>query len=332
MRIALFHNLPLGGALRVVEEQVKHLKHEIKIFTTNPSLGRNRLKRDFNNFFYLNHLHKELAEKIEKENFNIVLVHHDKNTQAPFLLRHLRTPSVYFCEEWLRIVYEKELAFKKKVKLHKLIYEKISRSFRKKIDYINTNSASEIIANSSFTSSNIYKAYKKNSIVINPSVDSKKFKKTIRKRANQVLFVGSKDKINGYHLAQKAASLARVELKVIGGERLTDKELVNEYSKSIASINTSVNEPFGLVAIESMACETPALAVNEGGYVDSVVSGKTGFLLKRDAEEFAKKITLLKNKGLANKMGKLGRKHVIANFSWEKHVNLLEEVLKRNAI
>jgi len=331
MRIALFHNLPPGGALRVVEEQVKHLKHKTRIFTTNPNLGRNRLKRDFKNFFYLNHLHKELAEKIEKENFNIVLVHHDKNTQAPFLLRHLKTPSVYFCEEWLRIVYEKELAFKKKVKRHKLIYEKITRSYRKNIDYINTVSASEIIANSNFTSSNIYKAYKKNSIVINPSVDSKKFKKTIKKRANQVLFVGSKDKINGYHLAQKAANLARVELKVISGERLTDKELVNEYSKSIASISTSINEPFGLVPIESMACETPALAVNEGGYMDSVVSGKSGFLLKRDAVEFAKKIVLLKNKDLANKMGKLGRKHVITNFSWGKHVNLLEEVLKRNA-
>ena len=37
-------------------------------------------------------------------------------------------------------------------------------------------------------------------------------------------------------------------------------------------------EPFGLVLIESMACGTPVLALNEGAVSEIVADGRTGFV------------------------------------------------------
>lgn len=53
-------------------------------------------------------------------------------------------------------------------------------------------------------------------------------------------------------------------------------------SWAIASICVSKNEDFGMVAIESMASGVPVIAVDEWWYRESVVSGKTGFLITSD--------------------------------------------------
>ncbi|MBC7503770.1 glycosyltransferase [Candidatus Gracilibacteria bacterium] len=60
-------------------------------------------------------------------------------------------------------------------------------------------------------------------------------------------------------------------------------------SGSIASICVSKYEDFGMVAIESMACGIPVIAVNEGGYRESIGEGKTGYLV--DPENLEQNIT-----------------------------------------
>ena len=53
-------------------------------------------------------------------------------------------------------------------------------------------------------------------------------------------------------------------------------------SGSIASICISENEDFGMVAIESMACGVPVIAVDEWGYRESMVVGETGYLVESE--------------------------------------------------
>ena len=48
---------------------------------------------------------------------------------------------------------------------------------------------------------------------------------------------------------------------------------------AIASICISSNEDFGMVAIESMACGVPVIAVDEWGYRESIARGKSGYLI-----------------------------------------------------
>ena len=98
MRIAVFYNLDKGGALRVVEEEIKYLKkrHQVRVFKNSLELKGWRPFKDFQNFIILRWDHKKLAEKIDRNKFDVVLVHPDKYTQAPFVLRYVTIPSVYF--------------------------------------------------------------------------------------------------------------------------------------------------------------------------------------------------------------------------------------------
>ena len=108
----------------------------------------------------------------------------------------------------------------------------------------------------------------------------------------------------------------------------SDRQLAKIYSESFATVCPAREEPFGLVPLESMACETPVLAVDEGGYKETVVDGVTGFLLPRDPKAFAEKIKyLIKNPNVARKMGKAGRKHVKKTFRGENHARDVEKLL-----
>lgn len=368
MRIAVYHNLLVGGAKRVVYEEVKKLrrKHELflfrlketdeslwdirpfmkKVFDYSFDINRyktillKRLEKDFNNFFLLNRLHRRIAEDINKSKCDVCLLHPDIYTQSPYLLRYLSVPSVYYCHELLRIAYEKELKISKDIFIANMFYENATRKIRKSIDKSNARHADKIIANSQFTAEKVSSAYNKRATVYSPGVDINIFKPYKNKKSNFVSFIGrSKDKIDGYDIAFESVNrVKRKNLKLYSlfpkkeKLRLADKDLAKKYSESLLTLCTSMNEPFGLTAIESMACETPVLAVNEGGYKETVIDGVTGYLLPRYPKAFADKIKyLMDNPDIARKMGKAGREHVKKNFTWERHNKQLEKILLKYA-
>ncbi len=51
---------------------------------------------------------------------------------------------------------------------------------------------------------------------------------------------------------------------------------------AIATIAISREEDFGMVVIESMACGVPVIAVDEGGYRETILDGKTGRLIANE--------------------------------------------------
>src|SRR3989344_1974870 len=261
MKIAVFHNLPLGGAKRVLFEQIKGLssKHSIDVYEYSSEKrqmwdiddyankifiydfikkeNENRIISDFRNFFLLDKLNKKIADDINKIKYKVVLVHHDKYTQSPFLLKYLITPSLYYIEEWLRMVHEKELEFDKNIPLINKTYENVIRKIMKNIDRNNASSADFIIANSYFTKNNIKKAYNKKSVVCYPCADTGVFKPLRMKKKEQVIHIGSKDNINGYPLASSAVSLVNKSIKynlksVIFSDNINDKTVSEYYCES----------------------------------------------------------------------------------------------------
>jgi glycogen synthase len=104
------------------------------------------------------------------------------------------------------------------------------------------------------------------------------------------------------------------------------------YSGAAVFCCPSVYEPFGIINLEAMACETPVVATAVGGIKEVVVDGETGLLVpfktngkgpcephnpRRFEKNLAQKINLLMtNKTLRKKMGKAGRKRAVAHFSW----------------
>ncbi len=90
------------------------------------------------------------------------------------------------------------------------------------------------------------------------------------------------------------------------------------YTAADVCVVPSHYEPFGLVAIEAMACGTPVIASNVGGLKFTVISEETGLLVPpRDVTGFARAIERILTDDLwARKVRKQAATRVQQNFSW----------------
>lgn len=365
MKVAIFYNLHFGGAKRTVFEHTKglmKLSHTVDIYTLdkeidvfNPGLVANqeykynyspldigipilsRMLLDLQVFYRLKNLHKKIAMDIDSRGYDIVLVHTDTYTQAPFVLRFLRTKNVYFCLEPLRMVYEYSLGIPKELGWFNKLYESINRMIRRKIDQESARSADFTLAISLFGREYMINAFDLYPKISYLGVDQAIFKPRNIKKKNQVLFVAEKEYIYGYDLAKEAMKLIpeskRPSLKIVFGtkkdRRITDAELIKGYSESLVTLSLSRFDTFGLAPLESMACGTPVIALNVAGYRETVSSGKTGFLVEFNPNEIAKKIIyFIDNPLLSAEMGKEGRKLIENCWSWKKTIFNLELLLK----
>ncbi|MEG3439948.1 glycosyltransferase family 1 protein [Pannus brasiliensis CCIBt3594] len=101
--------------------------------------------------------------------------------------------------------------------------------------------------------------------------------------------------------------------------RLDPATLPYYYAAADVCAVPSHYEPFGLVAIEAMACRTPVIASDVGGLQYTVVDGETGRLVPaKDEEKFAEAIDeIVLNPGRREEMGENARSRVVDRFSWD---------------
>lgn len=87
-------------------------------------------------------------------------------------------------------------------------------------------------------------------------------------------------------------------------------------------------ESFGFVNVEAMACETPVVSTNVGGPAETVVDGKTGFLVSpHQPQEIADRVCqLLQDPLLRHRMGQQGREWVSQRFSLDIYVQRIETI------
>jgi glycosyltransferase involved in cell wall biosynthesis len=100
------------------------------------------------------------------------------------------------------------------------------------------------------------------------------------------------------------------------------------YSHAAVFACPSVYEPFGLINLEAMACETPVVASAVGGILEVVEDGKTGILVPPGRpDELATALRkVLDDPAMGRAMGRAGRKRVEAKFSWASVAARTEEV------
>ena len=100
------------------------------------------------------------------------------------------------------------------------------------------------------------------------------------------------------------------------------------YSHAAVFACPSVYEPFGLINLEAMACETAVVASGVGGILEVVEDGKTGILVSPGRpDELAAALTqLLNDPARARAMGRAGRKRVEDKFSWASVAARTQEV------
>jgi len=120
---------------------------------------------------------------------------------------------------------------------------------------------------------------------------------------------------------------------IIWIDEMVDQQAACElYSHAAVFVCPSIYEPFGIINLEAMACETAVVASAVGGIKEVVIDGETGLLVPIDQmkqspfeaidpEKFARDLAerineLMTNPQLRERFGKAGRKRVEQNFSW----------------
>jgi glycosyltransferase involved in cell wall biosynthesis len=107
------------------------------------------------------------------------------------------------------------------------------------------------------------------------------------------------------------------------------------YSAADVFVSPSRAESFGLVALESLSCGTPAVAFTVGGMRDYIRAGISGYPATPDDSNDLRRglIELLEDAKGREKMGKLGREMVLAEYTVElqaaRYIELYEELLSR---
>jgi alpha-maltose-1-phosphate synthase len=116
-------------------------------------------------------------------------------------------------------------------------------------------------------------------------------------------------------------------------EMLPKQEVIVLYSHAALFVCPSVYEPFGIINLEAMACETPVVASAVGGIPEVVVPDETGLLVPiaansktdvepADPEAFSRDLasainSLLSSSDNLRRMGRNSRRRVEQHFSWQ---------------
>jgi glycogen synthase len=133
---------------------------------------------------------------------------------------------------------------------------------------------------------------------------------------------------------------------IIWIQEMIDKKSAGElYSHAAVFCCPSIYEPFGIINLEAMACETAVVASAVGGIKEVVVDGETGFLVPLEQrkespfeplnpEKFSRDLAarinqLMQDRQLREKFGKAGRKRAEEKFSWSKIAQQTKELYER---
>ena len=393
MKLAVFHNLPSGGALRALYDKIRYLEergHSVTLYTFTSAeedfLPLPRLTGGFfkfpMNFECLfrcrNYIRatKQAAQAINQSDAEIILVDKCRYFGSPPVLQFIKKPSIFYAHEPLGL-REYEALVNEGRNIREVLMSAVTHlSFREKCRKVLTfpernciksedrrsmESAGRVLTSSYFTAGWIRRVYGIEAAVCYQGVDADFFTPdaNVAKRL-QLLSVGRIEKRKGHDFLICAISKIpppqrppliivcdaineqikrelefdaknlEVCLRIV--YRPSQEQLREYYRSSSLVLCAGLHEPFGLVPLEAMACGTPVVAVEEGGYRETVVDGRTGYLLKRDERLWADTIfRLINSERHILSLGESGRTEVLARWTWEGFTErLLGYLVPRN--
>lgn len=179
----------------------------------------------------------------------------------------------------------------------------IINHFMRVMDFEVSQRPDILIANSKNIARRIKKFYRRESVVIYPPVDLSEFQTVNNelvssKNKGYFLSLGRLVRGKGTEIIVEACAKLELPLKVAGsgpelkqlsafsyqlsakhieflGE-VSDEERIKLLKNAKALIVASEDEDFGITSIEAQAAGTPVIAVAAGGYLETVIEGKTG--------------------------------------------------------
>jgi glycosyltransferase involved in cell wall biosynthesis len=393
VRIAVYHDLPSGGAKRTLYETARRLcarGHTLDEYTLTTSdgefcdlrphvsvqrrvpflasglfrspLGRLNSWMRWRDLQRLDRLAREIAAEIDSGGYDAVFAQPCMWTQAPLVLRYLRTPSVYYCHEAPRHLYDRLGQDSAPQGIRGWLdgvdpFLRIYRTTARRVDQTAARRATVVLVNSAYVNQQVEELYGFPSTISYHGVDTDVFCPVPESsRTEFVLTVGAVQPHKGFDFLidcfRHMDARVRPQLRVIGNMQnagyrealqararesgvdlridvgVSGEELVRQYQEASLVAYAPYGEPFGLVPLEAMACGKAVVGIGEGGVRETVVDGETGLLVDRDAAAFGAAIqSLLENPSQRKRYGQNGRRHVLEHWSWDAAVARVEQHL-----
>jgi glycosyltransferase involved in cell wall biosynthesis len=307
------------------------------------------------------------AALIDAGRHDVVFALPDQLTQAPAAIGHLRTRSVYYSPEPLRTAYEpRALLFPGNDTFDRLSRRGLNpvERARKILDRRAMAGIGRTITHSRFTADQLERIYAVRAEVVPPGVSAKDFAEPVGEEPTNaeavrpyVLAVGALHPLKGHDLvidAMAALPKPAPRLVIVGDrgviapaleeravrrgvdldlrEGLPFGELVALYRGAAVVACGQRLEPFGLVPLEAMAAGRAVVAVDEGGFRETVRHGETGMLSPRDPADFAALLhRILNDPPLAGRLGAAGLAAVRADWTWEAYATRVDAILAAEA-
>ncbi len=164
------------------------------------------------------------------------------------------------------------------------------------VDFQTAQLPTQFIANSKEVQKRIAKFYRRDSVVIYPPIQVPKILRDVKKE-NYCLYVGRLAASKHVNVVVRACTTMNMPLRVVGSGKpleylqsiagssvefmgsVSDEELHDLYAKAKMVIYPAEDEDFGMIPVEAMAYGTPVIVHRSGGFLESVVEGKTGLFI-----------------------------------------------------
>ncbi len=245
MKIAVYHNLPSGGAKRTLCDSIRRLRlnHHIDVFTLSSAnhdfadlrpyvncynvfnfqplrllhspFGRiNQLLR-IADLLHLRLVNRSVANAINQGHYDLAFVQPCQYEKAPSVLRFLNgLHSVYYCHEPLRVLYETMPArpYERRDSFMRRSFDCLDpfpalyRKVLRSTDRRNIHSAKKVLVNSAFTRQAVHDIYGIDADVSYHGVDAQIFRPLNTQKADMVLSVGSLTPLKGFDFIIEALS------------------------------------------------------------------------------------------------------------------------------
>jgi glycosyltransferase involved in cell wall biosynthesis len=244
VRVAIYHNLPPGGALRVLKEFVRRTRnvHEYHLYTVDLgsldgfAYARGRaeqhdLSRSVVRSFrypldraccaigrqawlatapwWMDRAERRIAADINSRGYDLVFVHSCAITHTPSLLRHLDVPSLHFMQEPRRRSFE--VGFQRRDRFAPLartaLATGVEHALRRR-DRAAAMAADHLACNSYYSAEAIQRAYGRDATVCYLGIDTEVFDLGERSATGpSVISVGALERVKGHHLVVDALAL-----------------------------------------------------------------------------------------------------------------------------
>jgi glycosyltransferase involved in cell wall biosynthesis len=271
--------------------------------------------------------------------------------QAPAALLWTSLPTLYFCDEPRRVDYEVAAAARRSRRTA-MLYAPLYGTQRR-LDRRATRAATELVTNSRYTMGLIQRSYGRHADIVPLGVPESFRPAAAPPSRGHVLSVGALIPAKGHGLVVQACAMGKERRRVVvvaprgdaheedrlrhlaaslGVEldirtAISDDELRTLYQTAQATLYLAEGEPLGLVSLEAQACGCPVIVADEGGLPETVVPGRTGFVVTRDPRAAARALDALGDPRLREEMSRAAAEHG-HRTSWRRSGEAVRERLE----